>query len=236
MTEDSKKQLQILCIRRYNAAIKFLDESKNEPPIVGRKPITEEAEVPGFEKKQPKFGEFIEKEFVVMMTDIRKSTDIIRGPDGIRSMFIIYYVYSAIVAKIVDDYNGTSTEFLGDGVLSLFQTDSGLNKAMLDSMTSSQEIILARNEIMNPFFLSNNLPAIDFGIGIDHGVTIVTRFGHNQDNDLKAFGKCVYDVSRLSKSMNEILVSTNSKQNWPYHPEGKLRFFPKYVDGNTQAF
>jgi hypothetical protein len=36
------------------------------------KPLNEEAELPGFENKPMKFGKFENREFVVMMTDIRK--------------------------------------------------------------------------------------------------------------------------------------------------------------------
>lgn len=79
-------------------------------------PLNEEAELPGFENKPMKFGKFENREFVVMMTDIRKSTDIINAPNGLVNMFLIFYIYAGIVAKIVDSYNGTSTEFLGDGV------------------------------------------------------------------------------------------------------------------------
>jgi hypothetical protein len=49
-----------------------------------RKAIGEEAEIPGFENKPMKFGQFVNKEFVAMMTDIRKSADIINSTDGLR--------------------------------------------------------------------------------------------------------------------------------------------------------
>jgi class 3 adenylate cyclase len=159
-----------------------------------------------------------------MMTDIRKSTDIINGVDGTRNMFLIFYAYSAVTANIVDHYSGTSTEFLGDGVINLFDTDGSLDEAFRNAIRASREILEARTLVLNPLFQQLGLPSINLGIGIDHGVTIVTRFGYKTDNDLKAFGSCVYNASKLSKGMNEIIVSEKSRQSWPSAEGGKLQF------------
>jgi class 3 adenylate cyclase len=147
-------------------------------------------------------------------------------------MFLIFYIYAGIVAKIVDNCNGTSTEFLGDGVLNLFDTkDSNRDTAFRNSMLASWDIMEAREIILNPFFLSVGLPQINLGIGIDHGITIVTKFGYRNDVDLKAFGKCVYNASKLCKGVNEIIVSQNSQSEWPSGPGGNLHFGqPLYID------
>ena len=140
-------------------------------------------------------------------------------------MFLIFYIYAGVVAKIVDDYNGTSTEFLGDGVLNLFDTkDSNREIAMRNSMLASWEIMEVRELILNPFFANVGLPQINLGIGIDHGITIVTKFGYRNDTDLKAFGKCVYNASKLCKEVNQIVVSEHSKAVWPSGPGGNLLF------------
>jgi adenylate cyclase len=199
--------------------------------------ITEAAELPGFENKPMKFGKFENREFVIMMTDIRKSTDIINGPNGLVNMFLIFYIYAGIVAKIVDSYNGTSTEFLGDGVLNLFDTkDSNREIALRNSMLASWEILEARENVLNPFLLSVGLPQINFGIGIDHGVTIVTQFGYRSDTDLKAFGKCVYNASKLCKGFNQIIVSQNSQSVWPTGPGGNLNFGQAIFIDNKIAY
>jgi len=187
--------------------------------------VNEEAELPGYENRTIKFGKFENREFVIMMIDIRKSTDIINSPNGFVHMFLIFYIYAGITAKIVDFHNGNSTEFLGDGVLNIFDTKTdGLQSALRRSMEASWDILEARETILNPFFEENGLPIINMGIGIDHGITIVTQFGYRGDTDLKAFGKCVYNASKLSKGMNEIFVSENSQSKWPQGVGGLLRF------------
>lgn len=91
-------------------------------------------------------------------------------------------------------------------------------------MSAAWAIMDARETILNPFFVENDLPTIDFGIGIDHGVTIVTRFGYRNDNDLKAFGRCAYNASKLCKKKNIIMVSDNSQAVWPSGEGGALAF------------
>jgi class 3 adenylate cyclase len=227
MEINRQTALEKLAIQRLEVGYNYLQDKKVADEL--RKSINEEAEIPGFETKPMKFGQFVNKEFVAMMTDIRKSTDIINRPNGTRDMFLIFYVYSAVTANIVDYYNGTSTEFLGDGVINLFDTDKSLDEAFINSIRAAREILEARTQILNPLFLQLRLPTIDLGIGIDHGVTIVTRFGYKTDNDLKAFGSCVYNVSKLSKGINEIIISEKSKGTWPQSPDGKLQFSQTFL-------
>jgi class 3 adenylate cyclase len=233
---DTAKKTEIAKLVRQRLAIatKFLQDGDFKNEI--RKSLNEEAEIPGFEDKPVKFGQFISKEFVAVMTDIRKSTDIINSINGTQKMFLIFYVYSAVVAKIIDSYKGTATEFLGDGVLNLFDTDITKEQALQNAFSASKEILQANEEILNPTFTSLNLPNIKIGIGIDIGNTIVTRFGYRVDNDLKAFGRCVYNVSRLCKGVNEILVSEEAQELWPTSPTGTLRFSQTYIDNNKIAY
>jgi adenylate cyclase len=226
--------LKKLAVQRLELASKHLNEGEVKDQL--KKAITEEAEIPGFEAKPLKYGQFVNAEFVAMMTDIRRSTEIINSVHGTEKMFLIFYVYSAVVANIVDTYKGTSTEFLGDGVINLFAIEDDLHEAFRNSYKASREILEARELILNPLFRTSGLPEINLGIGIDHGVTIVTRFGYKTDNDLKAFGKCVYNASKLSKGVNEIIVSETSNSCWPQSPNGKLTFTSTTLKDNIKGF
>jgi class 3 adenylate cyclase len=229
MSSAEKIELERLTSQYYKIALSHVDEGTNltdkQKQSLSTLILNEQAELPGYEERKMKFGKFENREFVVMMTDIRDSTSIINGINGHINMFLIFYVYAGIVAKIVDKYKGTSTEFLGDGVLNLFGTkELGLKVALQNSMGASREIMLVRDSILNPFFIQNDLPTIDMGIGIDHGLTIVTHFGYKTDTDLKAFGPCAYHAAKLSKLINKIVVSPNSKKAWPTDPNGTLQF------------
>lgn len=224
-----QNELKTLTRQYFNIALSHIDKSTelNEQlrKAISSIPISTEAELPGFETKPMKFGKFENREFVALMTDIRKSTDIINGPNGLVNMFLIFYIYAGIVAKIIDKHGGTSTEFLGDGVLNLFDTkEHGRSEALKKSALASWDIMDAREYILNPFFVENGLPPINLGIGIDFGITIVTKFGYRNDTDLKAFGKCVYNASKLSKGVNTINASPNAFREWPSGEGGNLRF------------
>ena len=241
MTQDKEKELFRLARRYFSVAASHVDNKNpnlNESlrkALTNLVPLNEEAEVPGFEDKPVKFGSFVNREFVVLMTDIRKSTEIINEPGGLVNMFLIFYVYAGVVSNIVDSYNGTSTEFLGDGVINLFDTkEVGRDEALKKSILAAWDIMDARERILNPLFAEMGLKQINYGIGIDHGITIVTKFGYKNDTDLKAFGRCVYNASKLSKGINEIYVSDESKKVWPTGPGGNLRFgFGSSLDDGT---
>lgn len=230
-------ELTKLTKQYFNAALSHVDQNSEISDKLRKAfsslPLKEEAELPGYEDRTIRFGKFENREFVVMMTDIRGSTNIINSQNGLVNMFLIFYIYAGIVAKIVDAHKGTSTEFLGDGVLNLFDTkENGRDGALRNSIEASWDIMHAREKILNPFFAENEIPQISLGIGIDHGITIVTKFGYRNDTDLKAFGRCAYNASKLCKGVNEIIVSENSQKVWPKAPGGALRFdTPKTIDG-----
>lgn len=235
MDETRQREIINLTYQRLQLATSHIEQSKNKDEL--KKAINEEAEIPGFESKPMRFGQFVNKEFVVMMTDIRRSTDIINAENGLINMFKIFYAYAAVVANIVDKNKGTSTEFLGDGVINLFDIESNnRDDAFKSAIQASKDILFAREHILNPIFTNAGIPTINIGIGIDHGITIVTRFGHKADNDLKAFGKCVYNVSRLCKGMNNIVGSEAAQLNWPKAPNGTLQFTPAYDADRKLAY
>jgi class 3 adenylate cyclase len=211
MIEQKKNELMKITRNRIEIARKHLNGKNIEP--FGKKFSSLEAELPGYIDKPMKYGEFANSEYIVLMTDIRKSTDIINQPDGVGKMLQIYYAYSALVANIADSYGGTATEFLGDGLICLFDTKATVLNTLPKALNAAKDILLAREKILLPVLREYKLPEISFGIGLDFGATIVTRFGFKGDSDLKAFGKCVYNVARLCKGKNEIKVSLGCFNN-----------------------
>ncbi len=235
MDEQTRSELVALTTQYFQIALSHVGDSPELNQTLRNsfsKIAQKEAELPGFEHKPMRFGKFENRDFVVMMTDIRKSTEIINAPNGTVNMFLIFYVYAGVIAKIVDKFDGTSTEFLGDGVLSIFDPKEDRNSALLGCAVASRVILEARVTILNPFFSAQGLPTINLGIGIDYGMTIVTQFGYRSDTDLKAFGQCVYNASKLCKGFNVRKVSGNAVTIWPTGPEGKLRFDgPEIIEG-----
>jgi class 3 adenylate cyclase len=228
MTEEKRSELMRLARSRVFLAQSHIDKEKINENL--KKHFPAESEIPGFEDRSIKFGSFINRQFVVLMTDIRGSKKIVDKPTGVTEMFQIFYSYSAVIANLVDSFGGTATEFLGDGVLCLFQTSDGVDKALTSAFKCSLELLSARNLVLNPIYSEYSLPQINYGIGVDHGITIVTKFGYKGDNDLKAFGAPVYNVSRLSKGINEVKFSPKSYEDLPKSPTGTI-----FLDQSSDA-
>lgn len=242
MEQKRIEQLSKLALYRLRKGSEYLKEKiiveNIEKSFISKfaKSLNEESEIPGFEDKPMPFDKFKNENYVVVMTDIRKSVNIINGTYGVRNMFLIFYSYAAVVANIIDDYKGTATEFLGDGVLNLFGCDDGIDETISNAYSASLDIMHAKTYILNPIYSELSLPNINIGIGLDYGYTIVTRFGYKSDNDLKAFGKCIHNASRLCKGENTILVSDTLEDIWPEGEGGLLKFKDTYDADGKHAF
>jgi class 3 adenylate cyclase len=222
MKEQKKIELINLINDRFRRADAFVEEAQKTKTNLTTE--SKQAELPGFEAKQMPYGQFEEKKYAVMMVDVRKSTDIINSPNGTRSMFYIFYVYSALVAKIVDDNNGTSIEFLGDGVLNMFPIlpSETEHNSVVRAMKASSEIIHVIQKLLNPELLKRGLSEINVGCGISLGDTIVTRVGYKRDNDLKAFGPCIYEANNIADGFNETKLAPKAKMVIPEDPNGRI--------------
>ena len=81
MHELRIQEILRIATNRIQLATNHIEQGNNQNEL--KKAINEESEIPGFESKPMKFGQFVNKEFVVMMTDIRSSTDIINAENGL---------------------------------------------------------------------------------------------------------------------------------------------------------
>ena len=93
-----KTELIKLTKQYFNVALSHVDKdselSDKLRKAISALTLNEEAELPGYEDRNIKFGKFENREFVVMMTDIRDSTSIINSQNGLVKMFLIFYVYA----------------------------------------------------------------------------------------------------------------------------------------------
>jgi hypothetical protein len=242
MDENRNNELTTLVEQYFKTAIlHFKDEKDLNEHIMqfisNMTPLKEESEIPSFENKPMPFGKIEYKEFIVVITDIRESTKKINEPNGELYMFIVSYIYSGIIANIVNYHNGTSTEFTGDGAVNLFEVNNEDRKQILqNAMIASQEILDTRIKILNPFFRQYGLPIVNIGIGISHGMTRVTRFGYGKDTDLKAFGGCVHNAAKLNYGMNDIRISKASQDIYPKRQGGRLIFTPIHAHNEKKGY
>lgn len=174
--------------------------------------------------------------FVAFMLDMRDSTKHLRQAistylSDVSMMQRVFYEVSALLpamAKIINDYDGAVTEYLGDGLLALFQLPKQAEnqRFILYKVLHAAETCLdALHEVVNPILQERyRLPPIEIGIGLAHSEAIISHFGLSPNTQVKVIGECIYFASQCSKGRNEIIVHERLKDIWPSSKGGKLKF------------
>lgn len=182
--------------------------------------------------------------FLAFMLDMRDSTEhliqaISKRTAKVSEMQRVFYEVSALLpamAKIIENSEGAVTEYLGDGLLALFQfpfndKDKREHICMM-SMRVARDCLEALHSVVNPIlFKRYSLPALKIGIGMSFSQSIITHFGISPNTQIKVIGRCIYDVSKLSKGENEIVIHENLNNIYPSSESGTLRFSRKSFDG-----
>jgi len=183
--------------------------------------------------------------FLAFMLDMRDSTThLIQAISAriakVSEMERVFYEISALLpamAKIIENEKteGAVTEYLGDGLLALFQFPFNDTKKREDvcrvTINVANDCFEALHNIVNPIlFKRYSLPALSMGIGMSFSQSIITHFGISPNTQVKVIGRCIYDASKLSKGRNEIAVHDNLERVWTYSQGGKLKFLHRKFD------
>lgn len=179
--------------------------------------------------------------FIAAVVDIRDSTkhllNAISQKDAkVSQLQRVFYETSALLpamAQTLGYKRGRVTEYLGDGVLALFQVERGNEKkAMYDAYWASQDCIGDVRAIVNDELARRyNLPALDIGVGLSLSKAVVTLVGLDGDKHPKAIGECVYRAAKLSKGRNEVYVDGWLRDSWPSQKGGFLQFLSRNLRG-----
>ncbi|OGU22274.1 MAG: hypothetical protein A2580_07560 [Hydrogenophilales bacterium RIFOXYD1_FULL_62_11] len=179
--------------------------------------------------------------FVAAVVDIRDSSKhllhaISQKEAKVSQLQRVFYETSALlpaVAQTLGYQKGRVTEYLGDGVLALFQVEPGEEKrAMYRAYWASQDCIGGvRSIVNNELARRYSLPALDLGVGLSFSKAIVTLVGLDGEKHPKAVGECVYRAAKLSKGRNEVYVDEWLKNAWPSEKGGFLQFLSRTLHG-----
>lgn len=179
--------------------------------------------------------------FVAVVVDIRDSSKhllqaISPKEAKVSQLQRVFYETSALlpaVAQTLGYKKGRVTEYLGDGVLALFQVESGEEEqSIYSAYWASQDCIVdVRSIVNNELAFRYSLPALDLGVGLSYSKAIVTLVGLDGEKHPKAIGECVYRAAKLSKGRNEVYVDEWLRNSWPSGKGGILRFLSKTLRG-----
>lgn len=176
--------------------------------------------------------------YIALVADIRDSSKhlmhrISERETKVNQLQRVYYETSALLpalAQTVKYEKGVVTEYLGDGVLSLFLVPNSEDEkeraaVLYASRRASINCIDDTRNIVNNILRDRyNLPALNIGVGLSMSTALVTLVGLKGEKQAKVIGECVYRATKLSSGNNKIIVDESIEQAWPTSKGGKVRF------------
>ena len=249
LTEEQKKIIRLLVNDSLdkaeehwgNAGEQLITASKSmdfTEAMESRKE-SEPSKIPGHEIVQD--GETVIEEFVAFVADMRDSSRRLvcaTSPknSSVSGLQRVYYETSALLpalAQTVKFKDGNTTEYLGDGILALFQVDPiDKMKAVYAAYGAAKNAIGDTRLIVNKAIQSRyRLPELDIGVGLAMSNSLVTLIGLEGEKHPKAFGECVFRVTKLSVEKKKIFIEKNTHAIWPSEKGGILRFESKQLNG-----
>lgn len=135
------------------------------------------------------------REVTVLMTDLRGFTSLAENlnSDAVTDLLNFYF---GKMSKIINTYQGTVIEFLGDAVLAVFG-------APVPSKRQSEQAVAAAIQMQNAMEETNaycdkkGYPQLEMGIGIHRGEAFVGNVGSEDMMRYNVIGRVVNECSRI---------------------------------------
>ena len=170
--------------------------------------------------------------FIALVADMRNSSQhllcAIAG-DRPSELKRVFYETSALLPALeqtIQYEGGSVTEYLGDGLLALFEVNEIDKKpAITAAYTAAANCLDDTRAVVNEALDGRyNLPPLDIGIGMALSKAAVSLVGIEGNSHDKLIGRCVYFATKLAVGKNEIFVDEQLRTAWPITKGGKLTF------------
>ncbi|RUQ95614.1 adenylate/guanylate cyclase domain-containing protein [Legionella septentrionalis] len=153
-----------------------------------------------------------ERKITVLFSDLRNFTPLAETypADKIVSMLNNYYAH---MVDVIEKYNGTIDSFIGDAIMVLFGApysgEDDAKRAIACALDMQEEMTR-----VNSINKTNNLPALQMGIGVNTGYAIVGTIGSEKRMQYSAIGSSVNLASRIQDLTlgGQILISAATYQ------------------------
>ncbi|MDR0641570.1 MAG: hypothetical protein LBG07_03835 [Treponema sp.] len=173
-----------------------------------------------------------EKRYITIMTsDIRDFTPLAEKYSSETVVHMLNHYFSVMV-EIINSYNGTIIEFLGDSILCIFGAPLDDNRHADKAVSCAIEMQSAMKEV-NGWNRKNSFPEIEMGIAINTGEAIVGNIGSPKVMKYNVIGNSVNLSSRIESytTGGQVMISeyTYSALCSPVNVTQKIRVTPKGV-------
>jgi len=188
-----------------------------------------DSDIPGHRSVNPDVPEV--GQFIAFVLDIRDSSiHLTQAIDAkVSQLERVYYETTAINTLgglVMSEYDGSITEYLGDGFLALFLVKDEKEKSVVsDASNAANEIIENGLLIVNNILkMRYSLPPLSVGIGMAYSKAVVTTVGYGGQSHPKAIGQCVFRAAKLSDGIDAVRVDDCLEHLWPTGKNPKISF------------
>jgi adenylate cyclase len=142
-----------------------------------------------------------ERFVAILFVDIRASTQLVESRLPYDVVFILNRFFEAVGSAIIAA-GGTPNQFIGDGMMAIFGTETGGEQACRQALEAARLIDWHLAE-MNRALANELQQPIGFGIGIHAGEVIIGTMGYREHAQTTAVGEAVHIASRLQDLTKE---------------------------------
>ena len=138
------------------------------------------------------------------------------------------------MTAVIQRYNGTIIEFIGDGILAIFGAPLASDHHASDAVAAAVAMQMRMSDI-NAWNAQRGYPKLEMGIGINTGEVIVGNIGSEKRTKYGVVGSHVNLCGRIESytTGGQILISPQTREMIPCELEvaQELEVFPKGVKG-----
>lgn len=141
-------------------------------------------------------------ELVVMFIDICGFTKLPNStPEDQKKVLVVLSMFTGEMMQISRDYTGVFEKNTGDGMMAYFGTDTRSPEESVKRATDAALVMYyVHHNHVNPWFLANGYPQINFRIAIDYGPVTIARIGAQRGlSALVAIGSTANTANRLMR-------------------------------------
>ena len=169
----------------------------------------------------------------IMMSDLRGFTAMSERMEP-QSLISMLNHYLGEMTDVIQHYNGTIIEFIGDGILAIFGAPVASDRHAADAVAAAVAMQRKMHEI-NEWNAARGYPVLEMGIGINTGDVIVGNIGSEKRTKYGVVGSHVNLCGRIESYTigGQILISPQTRAMITNELDvaQELEVYPKGVKG-----
>ena len=169
----------------------------------------------------------------VMMSDLRGFTAMSERMEP-QDLIAMLNHYLGAMTDVIQRYNGTIIEFIGDGILAVFGAPLASDHHASDAVAAAVAMQMQMDDI-NEWNAAKGYPVLEMGIGINTGEVIVGNIGSEKRTKYGVVGSHVNLCGRIESytTGGQILISPQTREmvGCTLEVAQELEVFPKGVKG-----